>query len=117
MPPRSMLWGSGTPRREFLHVDDLADACLFLLEHYDDPEPINVGIGEDVDDPRARRSWSPTWSATPARSATTPSKPDGTPRKLLDVSRLRALGVEAFAIEPRATVSRATYAWYLKSEG
>ena len=42
------MWGTGTPRREFLHVDDLADACLLLLEHYDDPEPINVGVGEDV---------------------------------------------------------------------
>jgi GDP-L-fucose synthase len=86
-----VIWGSGRPRREFLHVDDLADACLFLLEHYDGAEPINVGTGEDV---------SISELAAALRDLITPeaqlkfdaSMPDGAPRKLLDVSRLRDLG-------------------------
>lgn len=84
-------WGTGTPRREFLHVDDLARACLFLLENYDDPETINVGVGEDrtildISDLVARTvgyTGTITWDE---------SKPDGTPRKLLDTSRINALG-------------------------
>lgn len=85
------LWGSGAPRREFLHVDDLADACLFLMRHYDGDEHVNVGTGEDlairelaelvrdVVAPGIRIDWDST-------------KPDGSPRKLLDVSRMHALG-------------------------
>lgn len=87
------MWGTGRPRREFLHVDDLARACLHLLEHYDEPEPINVGVGEDI--PLSELAalvaqvvgyeGETRWDS---------SMPDGTPRKLLDVSRLRALGWE-----------------------
>jgi GDP-L-fucose synthase len=85
------LWGTGTPRREFLHVDDLADACLHLMEHYEDVSPINVGTGEDIALAELaeliRRvvgfQGSIRWDH---------SKPDGTPRKQLDVSKLRSLG-------------------------
>jgi GDP-L-fucose synthase len=84
-------WGTGAPRREFLHVSDLASAALHLLEHYDDPSPINIGTGVDLTirelaDKVARVvgfTGGVEWDA---------SKPDGTPRKLLDVSRIRALG-------------------------
>jgi GDP-L-fucose synthase len=86
-----VVWGTGTPRREFLHVDDLADACVFLMEHYDGDEHINVGTGEDL---------SIRELAELVRDIVAPgrpisfdaSKPDGTPRKLLDVSRLHRLG-------------------------
>ena len=86
-----VVWGSGAPRREFLHVDDLAAACLFLLENYDDERPINVGSGEDL---------SIRELAELVRGIVHPgseivfdaTRPDGTPRKLLDVSRLHDLG-------------------------
>jgi GDP-L-fucose synthase len=85
------VWGSGRPRREFLHVDDLADACLFLMDCYDEPGPINVGTGEDltIADLAAliRDLVYPQ-----AKIVFDAGMPDGTPRKLLDVSRLRALG-------------------------
>src|SRR5439155_13138250 len=84
-----VLWGSGTPRREFLHVDDLADACLHLLEHYDEPEPINVGVGADVTIRELAELVARVVGYTGALSNDF-SKPDGTPRKLLDVSRLNA---------------------------
>ncbi len=87
----ALVWGTGRPRREFLHVDDLADACLFLMERYDSDEHINVGTGEDL---------SIGELAARVRDLVAPgvdiefdtSKPDGTPRKLLDVTRLHALG-------------------------
>ena len=85
------IWGTGAPRREFLHVDDLADACVFLMNHYSDPMHINVGVGEDlsISDLAAmvKRVVHPGATIVYDRS-----KPDGTPRKLLDVSRLHALG-------------------------
>ncbi len=88
---RSVVWGSGTPMRELLHVDDLADACLFLMEHYDGDEHINVGTGEDLSirelAERIRDVVAPGMAIEFDRS-----KPDGTPRKLLDVSRLHDLG-------------------------
>jgi GDP-L-fucose synthase len=108
--PAVTVWGSGTPRREFLYVDDLADAACYLMEHYDSPEIINVGVGEDVTiaelaglirgivgfsgDIRFDRS-----------------KPDGTPRKLLDVGKLERLGWR-----PRIALEeglRKAYAWYV----
>jgi GDP-L-fucose synthase len=86
-----VIWGSGVPRREFLYVDDLADACLFLLDHYDEAGTINVGTGEDLSigelATRLRDLICPE-----ARLAFDSRMPDGTPRKLLDVSRLHALG-------------------------
>jgi GDP-L-fucose synthase len=89
--PVATIWGSGRPRREFLHVDDLADACLFLLERYDDESTINVGSGEDLSIAELAETVRDV-VCPQARLAYDASKPDGTPRKLLDVSRLRALG-------------------------
>lgn len=89
--PEIPIWGTGTPRREFLHVDDLADACVFLLQNYDSPEIINIGCGEDV----TIRELAETICEVLGYSgslAFDPSKPDGTPRKLLDMTRLFALG-------------------------
>ena len=86
-----VLWGSGTPRREFLHADDLADACVTLLRHYDGDEPVNVGRGEDL----TIRELAETVREVvgfQGRIGFDPTKPDGTPRKLLDVSRMTALG-------------------------
>ena len=87
----AVVWGSGRPMREFLHVDDLADACVFLMEHYDGDEHINVGTGEDL----SIRELAETIRDIVAPGVAIEfdaSKPDGTPRKLLDVSRLHALG-------------------------
>lgn len=89
--PEVTIWGTGSPRREFLHVDDLADACVFLMSHYSDAGHINIGTGEDLSIAEladmVRRVVYP--SATIVYDT---SKPDGSPRKLLDVSRLHALG-------------------------
>ncbi|MFD0527470.1 GDP-L-fucose synthase family protein [Kitasatospora arboriphila] len=107
-------WGSGTPRREFLHVDDLADACLFLLEHYDGDDPVNVGTGLDT----TLRELADLVAATVGyrgRIHWDTTKPDGTPRKLLDVSRLTALGWKA-GIDLEHGVAR-TYAWYREHSG
>jgi GDP-L-fucose synthase len=85
------VWGSGNPRREFLHTDDLADACLFLLEHYDAPDLVNIGCGEDV----TIRELAETVCEVLGFDGTLEfdtSKPDGTPRKLLDISKIKALG-------------------------
>jgi GDP-L-fucose synthase len=84
-------WGSGSPMREFLHVDDLARAIVFLLESYDSPEPINVGTGEDQSIREIAETVARVVGYDGAIEWDT-SKPDGTPRKLLDVSRLKALG-------------------------
>ncbi len=103
-------WGTGSPRREFLHVDDLADAVLFLLEHYDDPQTINVGTGEDV----TIRALAETVAEVVGFRGTIDwdtTKPDGTPRKLLDVSRLADLGWKATTRLDDGL--RSTYAWYL----
>ena len=103
------LWGSGTPRREFLHVDDVADAVLFLMREYDGPDIVNVGCGEDVSIAElgalVARVVGYEGSIELDRS-----KPDGTPRKLLDVSRLRALGWQ-----PKVGLEegiRSVYTWY-----
>jgi GDP-L-fucose synthase len=104
------VWGSGRPRREFLHVDDLADACLFLMQHYSDPRHVNVGTGEDLSiEALARlvgRVVHP--DATIVFDA---SKPDGMTRKLLDVSKLHALGWRHRT--PLAEGIEQTYAWFL----
>jgi GDP-L-fucose synthase len=109
--PEVVLWGSGTPRREFLHVDDLADACVHLLGQYDAPEPINVGVGEDVTIRELAELVARVVGYKGAISNDL-SKPDGTPRKLLDVSRLNALGWKP-SIDLEDGVA-ATYAWYLE---
>ena len=107
-----VLWGSGTPRREFLHVDDLAGACLHLLEHYDAPEPINVGVGADVTIRELAELVARVVGYTGALSNDL-SKPDGTPRKLLDVSRLLALGWKpSISLEDGVA---ATYRWYVEN--
>jgi GDP-L-fucose synthase len=105
-----VLWGTGTPQREFLHVDDLADASLHLLEHYDEPGPINVGVGTDVTIRELAETIARVVGYTGAIGID-PSKPDGTPRKLLDVSRLGALGWKP-GIDLEDGVA-GVYAWYL----
>ena len=105
------LWGSGTPRREFLHVDDLARACLFLLEAYDDPAPINVGVGVDL----SVRSLAELVTGVVGYEGSLrwdTGKPDGTPRKLLDVSRIQELGWSAEI--PLDEGVRSTYQWYVE---
>ena len=107
---RVVLWGSGTPRREFLFVDDLADACLYLMQHYSDERPINVGCGEDLTI-RELAELIAQVVGFRGRFETEPSRPDGTPRKLLDVSRLAALGWRP-RVDLETGIAR-TYAWYL----
>ncbi len=85
------LWGTGTPRREFLHVDDCADALVFLLQNYSDTMPVNIGCGEDIAIGELARIVCAVVGFD-GEIICDPSKPDGTPRKLLDVSRLRDLG-------------------------
>jgi GDP-L-fucose synthase len=107
------VWGSGTPRREFLHVDDLADAALFLMLNYDDEEIINVGTGEDI----TVRELCDILAEVTGFSGSIVfdrSMPDGTPRKLLDVSRLFALGWSP-RIPLRAGIEQ-TYRWYVQSQ-
>ena len=105
-----VVWGSGTPRREFLHVDDLADACVFLMQHYDDERIVNVGVGEDVSILELAALVQRVVGFE-GRIVLDPSKPDGTPRKLLDVSRLAALGWRARI--GLADGIRETYQWFL----
>jgi GDP-L-fucose synthase len=103
------VWGTGKPRREFLHVDDLASACLLLLEKYDSPEIINVGCGEDISI-RELAELICDVVGFDGELAWDTTKPDGTPRKLLDVTRLRALGWKP-AIPLRDGIAR-TYEWF-----
>src|SRR4029079_15336253 len=108
-----VIWGTGTPRREFLHVDDLADACVFIMERYEDAQHINVGTGEDV----SIRELAETLRDLiypDADLVFDTTKPDGMPRKLLDVSRLHALGWR-HRIELREGVA-ATYRWFLENQ-
>src|SRR5881409_2813802 len=104
-----IVWGTGKPRREFLHVDDLASACVLLLEKYDSPEIINVGCGEDISI-RELAELICEVVGFEGDLAWDTSKPDGTPRKLLDVSKLRALGWKP-AISLRDGIAR-TYQWF-----
>jgi len=106
---RVKLWGDGSPKREFLHVDDLADACLFLMHWYDESEHINVGTGEDISIKDLAELIAEVvgykndvdWDS---------SKPNGTPRKLLDVSKINNLGWES-KIGLREGIQD-TYNWY-----
>ena len=88
--PSVTCWGTGTPRREFLHVDDLARACLLLLDTYDDDVAINVGVGEDISIKELADLVAKVVGYT-GKIEWDSSKPDGTPRKLLDISKLKAL--------------------------
>jgi GDP-L-fucose synthase len=107
-----IVWGSGSPRREFLHVDDLASACLFLLEKYDCPEIINVGCGEDMSI-RQLAELVGDVVGFDGELAWDTTKPDGTPRKLLDITKLRNLGWQP-AIPLRDGIAQ-TYDWFLKN--
>jgi GDP-L-fucose synthase len=88
------LWGSGLPRREFLYVDDLADACVYLMKHYSEPEPINIGVEEDISINDLAYLIADIIDYKGDFIYDT-SKPDGTPRKLLDINRIRTLGWQA----------------------
>jgi len=108
---RVAIWGTGEARREFLHVDDLASASLFLLEHYDGAEPVNVGVGQDL---------SIRELATLVRQVVgfegnvmwDRSKPDGAPRRLLDSRKINALGwTPTVSLEDGI---RSTYAWFVE---
>ena len=104
------VWGSGSPRREFLHVDDLADASLFLMRNYEEPDIVNVGTGEDLTI-RELAELVQRVTGFEGRLVFDAGKPDGTPRKLLDVSRLTALGWKArIRIEDGIA---STYSWFL----
>ena len=111
--PTVTVWGTGTPRREFLHVDDLAQACLVLLQHYDTHETINVGLGDDM----PIRDLAETVASVVGFEGTIEwdsSKPDGMPRKLLDTSRINELGWQ-----PQITLRdgvASTYEWYLANK-
>jgi GDP-L-fucose synthase len=112
--PSVTLWGTGTPRREFLHVDDLARACELLLERYDDPAPINIGVGDDVTIADLAELVADVVGYEGERLFDA-SKPDGTPRKLLDVRRINGLGFKPeIGLEDGV---RSTYAWYLENLG
>ncbi len=107
--PTATLWGTGSPKREFLHADDLGRACLFLLENYNDDVAINVGVGEDV----SIKELAGLIQGVVGFQGTIDwdsSRPDGTPRKLLDVSKISALGWKAqISLEDGL---RSTYEWY-----
>ncbi len=106
-----VVWGTGAPRREFLHVDDLAAACLFLMRTYDKPDLVNVGVGEDLSirELVALVSDIVGWSGTVRFDS---AMPDGTPRKVLDVTRIHALGWRACV--PLRRGIEETYAWYVE---
>jgi GDP-L-fucose synthase len=111
--PEVTIWGTGTVRREFMHVDDFADAALFLMLKYDREQIINVGTGEDVTI-RELAGLVREVTGYQGRLAFDTSKPDGTPRKLLDVSGLRALGWR-----PRISLRdglKNTYEWFVANE-
>ena len=111
--PSAPAWGTGSPRREILHVNDLADACLFLMEHYDEEEIVNVGTGQDISI-RELAELIREVVGYQGEIVFDPAKPDGTPRKLLDVSRLTAMGWQA-RIELRDGLAE-TYQWYLENK-
>lgn len=108
--PTVTIWGTGTPRREFLHADDFADATCLLLEEYSDEAPVNVGCGTDVSILELATLIAEVCGYR-GQVLCDPSKPDGTPRKLLDISRLSALGWKPKI--PLADGIARTYRWYV----
>ena len=107
------VWGSGTPRREFLHVDDLADACVFLMKNYSSPEIVNIGWGEDISILELAELIKRVVGFD-GEIALDSSKPDGTPRKLLDTSRMTALGWQP-SISLRDGIA-STYHWFCRKD-
>jgi GDP-L-fucose synthase len=107
------IWGSGTPRREFLFVDDLAEALLFLMQHYNSPEIVNIGTGEDI---TIKNLATLIGTLVGFNGALTfdATKPDGTPRKLLDVDKMRKLGWQAKT--PLEQGIKQTYEWFQQNE-
>ena len=112
--PEVVIWGTGTPRREFLHVDDLARGCRFLLENYESPEIVNIGVGEDISI-RELAELICDIVGYGGGLVFDSTKPDGTPRKLMDVGRINALGWRAEI--PLRDGIRDTYQWYLGQLG
>lgn len=110
--PEVTVWGTGTPRREFLHVDDLAAAAIFLMQHYDEPSIVNVGTGEDITIAELARLAAEIVGYS-GRIVFDTAKPDGTPRKLLDVNRLHQLGWHHRI--PLREGLRSTYYWFLQN--
>lgn len=111
--PSVVVWGTGSPRREFLHSEDLADAVAFLIEHYDSPEIINVGCGSDVTIRELAELVCDVVGFTGTLEFDS-TKPDGTPRKLLDVSKLTKQGWQAKI--PLRKGIQSTYEWFLKNK-
>jgi GDP-L-fucose synthase len=111
--PEVVLWGTGSPRREFLHVDDMADAAVHLMRRYSDEGIVNVGVGEDISI-RELAALVGEIVGYPGRIVNDTTKPDGTPRKLLDVSRLSGLGWKA-KIPLRDGIAE-TYRWFLEHQ-
>jgi GDP-L-fucose synthase len=109
-----VLWGTGKPRREFLYIDDLADACVYLMEHYDGSDIVNIGVGEDISIAELAELVKDI-TGFQGRIVYDSSKPDGTPRKLLDVSRLHSLGWRAKTSLQEGIIK--TYDWYRKNRG
>jgi GDP-L-fucose synthase len=108
-----VVWGTGKPRREFLHVDDLADACLFLMQNYDGEAPVNIGWGEDLSIAELATMVAETIGYR-GRIVFDPSRPDGTPRKLLNVRRLSELGWRPQITLPDGLAR--TYGWFLSRQ-
>ena len=111
--PSIVLWGDGSPKREFLHVDDLAEACVFLMNNYEEEEHINVGTGEDVSIKELVETIADVVEFK-GEFVWNTDKPNGTPRKLLDVSKIKSLGWKP-TIGLREGIEK-TYDWYLKNE-
>jgi len=109
--PEVVVWGSGEPRREFIHSDDLADACLFLMRTYEGEDVVNIGVGTDLTI-RELAEMVRGEVGYPGQIRFDPSKPDGTPRKLLDVTRLHSMGWRASV--PLIQGIRKTYEWYVE---
>ncbi|RJQ76322.1 MAG: GDP-L-fucose synthase [Desulfobacteraceae bacterium] len=108
--PQVILWGSGTPKREFLHVDDMADACIYLMQHYNHTDLVNIGTGQDLTIKELAELVARIVGFT-GEIVFDSSKPDGTPRKLLDVSRLRQTGWSpSISLEQGI---RDVYQWYI----
>jgi GDP-L-fucose synthase len=108
--PEVVLWGTGTPRREFLHVDDLAGACVFLMRHHDEPDIVNVGTGVDVTI-RELAGLVQKVTGYEGRVVYDATKPNGTPRKLLDISKITSMGWKP-SISLEEGIAR-TWRWYV----